>query len=86
MSWNLERELAFTTRTIEYLWAGLPVIYNNFSEISEYIKKYNAGWCIDPEDPNELAAILNEILADPHQLIELSMNAQKLGQRMLHLG
>ena len=78
MSWNLERELAFTTRTIEYLWAGLPVIYNNFSEISEYIKKYNAGWCIDPEDPNELAAILNEILADPHQLIELSMNAQKL--------
>jgi glycosyltransferase involved in cell wall biosynthesis len=78
MSWNLERELAFTTRTIEYLWAGLPVIYNAFSEISEYIKKYNAGWCIDPEDSDELGAVLDEILADPHQLIELSMNAQEL--------
>ena len=78
MGWNLERELAFTTRTIEYLWAGLPVIYNNFSEISEYIKKYNAGWCIDPEDSDELGAILDEILDDPHQLIELSMNAQEL--------
>lgn len=78
MSWNWERELAFTTRTIEYLWAGLPVIYNNFSEISEYIKKYNAGWSIDPDDPDELGAILDEILDDPHQLIELSMNAHKL--------
>ncbi len=78
MSWNLERELAFTTRTIEYLWSGLPVIYNNFSEISEYIKKYNAGWCIDPDDPDELKAVFDEIVNYPHNLVELSMNAQKL--------
>jgi hypothetical protein len=33
---------------------------------------------IDPEDSDELGAVLDEILADPHQLIELSMNAQEL--------
>lgn len=33
MQYNLERELAFTTRTVEYLWCGLPVLYNNFGEL-----------------------------------------------------
>ncbi len=54
MNWNLERELAFTTRTVEYLWAGLPVIYNNYSELSEYITRHKAGWCIDPENHDEI--------------------------------
>ena len=49
MKYNLERELAFTTRTIEYLWCGLPVLYNDFSEISGHIADYDAGWAVDPD-------------------------------------
>ena len=78
MSWNLERELAFTTRTVEYLWAGLPVIYNNYSELSEYIEKYKAGWCVDPDNPEEIREVIEQILDNPEQLVEYSMNAQKL--------
>ncbi len=78
MSWNLERELAFTTRTVEYLWAGLPVIYNNYSELSEYIKRYKAGWCVDPDNPEEIRELLEQILDNPEQLVEYSANAQKL--------
>lgn len=78
MNWNLERELAFTTRTVEYLWAGLPVIYNNYAELSEYIKRYKAGWCVDPENPEEIREVIEQILDDPEQLVEYSMNARKL--------
>ena len=78
MSWNLERELAFTTRTVEYLWAGLPVIYNNYSELSGWIERYKAGWCVDSENPSEINDVLEQILDEPEQLEEYSINAQKL--------
>jgi len=55
-----EREL-FTTRTVEYLWCGLPVIYNNYAEITDYIREYNAGWIVDPQDREAIATVLNEI-------------------------
>lgn len=78
MSWNLERELAFTTRTVDYLWAGLPVIYNNYSELSDWIERYKAGWCVDPENLDAIEDVIKQILDEPEQLEEYSMNAQKL--------
>jgi glycosyltransferase involved in cell wall biosynthesis len=78
MKYNLERELAFTTRTIEYLWCGLPVIYNHYSEISSHIKEYDAGWTIDPEDLTQLRDCLFEVFQNPEIVKIKSMNAQKL--------
>ncbi len=78
MSYNLERELAFTTRTIEYLWCGLPVLYNNFSEISEHIKEYDAGWAIDPDSDAEIATAIEEIFSQPEILKQKSLNASRL--------
>lgn len=78
MQYNLERELAFTTRTIEYLWCGLPVIYNNYSEISEHIKEYDAGWTIDPSSDADIAETLAEIFSRPDVVQRKSANAQKL--------
>ena len=78
MKYNLERELAFTTRTIEYLWCGLPVLYNNYSEISAHISEYDAGWAVDPEDPAMLNLALQEIFEDSDSVKRKSMNAQRL--------
>jgi glycosyltransferase involved in cell wall biosynthesis len=78
MSWNMERELAITTRTVEYLWSGLPVIYNNYSELSGYITRYKAGWCLDPENVGELRSVLEQIVDNPEQLYEYSLNAHRL--------
>lgn len=80
MEKNIEREIAFTTRTIEFLWAGLPVIYNNYSEISQYIKEYEAGWCVDPKDKNGIKRICREVLHNPDMVKEYSKNAQNLVQ------
>ena len=78
MKINTERELAFTTRTVEYLWCGLPVIYNNYSELSDYIRDYDAGWTVNPEDREAIAAVVDEIIGHPDVLTRKSANAQKL--------
>lgn len=78
MKRNQERELAFTTRTVEYLWCGLPVIYNDYSELSNYIREYNAGWVVNPEDRQAINVVLDEIFANPGLLAQKSENARRL--------
>ena len=77
---NPERELASTTRTLEYLWSGLPVIYSKGMHFAEFIKEYDAGWVVDPVDKNELLSVLNEINLRPELCEEKGVNAQKLAK------
>ncbi len=83
MQRNAERELAFTTRTVEYLWCGLPVIYNNYAELSGYIAEYQAGWTLDPADPAGLRRVLDDMLDDPAMIETRSRNAQRLARERL---
>ncbi|MBW4630635.1 MAG: glycosyltransferase [Iphinoe sp. HA4291-MV1] len=84
MKRNSERELAFTTRTVEYLWCGLPVIYNDYAELSDYIREYDAGWIVDPEDTEAIASVINEIFDHPEIVLQKSKNAQRLAQEKLN--
>jgi len=83
MARNPERELAFTTRTVEYLWCGLPVIYNDYSELSRYIAEYEAGWVLDPADEDSLRHTINQILEDPADVERRSHNARRLVRQRL---
>jgi len=83
MARNPERELAFTTRTVEYLWCGLPVIYHDYAELSEYIREYNAGWLVNPADRVGIETVIKEILAHPEEVATRSQNAQKLVRERL---
>jgi len=78
MARNPERELAFTTRTMVYLWCGVAVIYNNYSELSGYISRYEAGWVVSPEDKAGFKSIVSEILAWPEEVRRRGQNAQRL--------
>ncbi len=82
MEWNLERELAVTIRSTTYLWAGVPVIYNDFADLALLIKKYDAGWCVAPGDTEALDAIFEEIFNNPQLIIEKSRNARKLAEEV----
>jgi glycosyltransferase involved in cell wall biosynthesis len=74
---NRERELAFTTRTVVYLWCGLPVIYNDYSELSTLIDEYDAGWTVDPGDRAAIRAAVAEAF-DPELRERKSANARQL--------
>jgi glycosyltransferase involved in cell wall biosynthesis len=82
MDWNLERQLAVTIRSTTYLWAGLPVIYNNFADLAEPITKYDAGWCVTPGDKNELQSVLEEISNNPGLVKQKSDSARKLAREV----
>jgi len=83
MKRNPERELAFTTRTVEYLWCGVPVIYGDYAELSDYIREYDAGWIVNPEEPEQIRAALAEIFEHPEIVAEKSRNAQRLVRECL---
>lgn len=84
MQRNPERELAFTTRTVEYLWCGLPVVYNDYGELASYIKAYDAGWTLDPQDAGAIRAVIEQILDDPALVAVKSANASRLAQERLN--
>lgn len=81
---NNERELAFTTRTVEYLWCGLPVVYHDYGELTPMIREYEAGWIADPEDATALESLLRGILDDPGEVKRRSANAQLLARERLN--
>jgi glycosyltransferase involved in cell wall biosynthesis len=83
MSRNPEREMAFTSRTVEYLWCGLPVVYNNYAELAEYIEKYDAGWIVDPANETQIRDVAREILNNPEQVYYKGKNAQRLVREKL---
>jgi glycosyltransferase involved in cell wall biosynthesis len=83
MERNPERELAFTSRTVEYLWCGLPVVYNDYSELSELIREFDAGWTVSPGDADAIRGVVAEILDDPGLVDLKSRNAQRLVRERL---
>ena len=78
MARNLERELAFTSRTVEYLWCGLPVVYNDYAELAEYVRDADAGWTVDPLDEDAIRATVREILSDADTVRRKGENARRL--------
>ena len=83
MSWNLERELAIPIRSTNYLNSGIPVIHINFSDLSKLIVKYNAGWCVEPDNSKALESVLEEIASNPKLVEEKSKNAKTLAKECL---
>ncbi len=75
---NKERRLACSTRTIEFLWSGLPVIHADYSDLAPLIQEYRAGWCLDPNDTAGLRKIISEIYEEKEKLVEYGQNAQQL--------
>ncbi|MBY0526612.1 MAG: glycosyltransferase family 4 protein [Gemmataceae bacterium] len=78
MTHNCERGMAITSRTVEYLWAGLPVVYNDYAELSEHIRSHEAGWCVDPENEDQIRAVVHEVFARPDEVRRRGQNAQRL--------
>ena len=75
---NAERRLAFPSRTVHYLWCGLPVIHPSYSEVAQHIREYEAGWIVQHDDTEELRAVVIGILANPEEARRRGINAQRL--------
>lgn len=80
---NLEREYAMVTRSVISLACGVPVIHPPFTEVSEMISNYDAGWLVDPQDTAAIEETIGSILDDPDLLREKRRNARRLAAAVL---
>jgi glycosyltransferase involved in cell wall biosynthesis len=79
MEQNLERELAVTGRTLEFLASGTPVIYNNYATLSKLIERYQAGWTLSTTETSGLRPVFEELARGGLELVrKLSCNARRL--------
>ena len=82
MKWNLERELAMTIRSTTYLWAGVPVLYNDYADLGTLIRRYDAGWSISPSDTDAFNDAIDEVFDDPSAIAGKSAHAQQLAREV----
>jgi hypothetical protein len=80
---NPERELAFNTRTVDYLACGLPPLYSDYAELAGPIGRYEAGFVLDPTDAGAIAATIGAALDNPARLALCRRAARQLVDDLL---
>jgi glycosyltransferase involved in cell wall biosynthesis len=80
---TLEREYAVVTRSVVALACGVPVIHPPFTEVSPLVARYDAGWLVDPDDPEALEVVLDEIVSRPEGVAAKGAGARRLWAEVL---
>ncbi|MFO1059729.1 MAG: hypothetical protein U1E53_22520 [Dongiaceae bacterium] len=78
MARNVERELAFTTRTWQQLGHGIPIVTADHSGHAGAIAAADAGWIVESGVPGALERVLDEVVADPAPVRRKGENARRL--------
>jgi len=65
---------SFPTKMFEYMALGLPVVVSDFPLYRQVVESSGCGLCVDPDDPQAIAAVLAYLINNPQE-------AQAMGQR-----
>jgi len=64
------------TKMFEYMAAGLPVIASNFPGWRDIVEGSGCGLCVDPTDPEAIAAALTYLAEHPEQRAAMGANGR----------
>lgn len=78
MASNAERELAFATRTVVYMAAGLGLLIGDYTEMGPLVARYGAGRALRPDDETAFKAAAREILDGKFSQEDAARGAQEL--------
>lgn len=67
-------DYARPNKLFEYMAAGLPVIASNFPLWKEFIEKNKCGICVNPLNPEEIAAAIRWVLQNPIEADSMGRN------------
>jgi GT2 family glycosyltransferase len=76
-----ETRLAFRSRVLDYLWAGLPVVATAGDVLSDLVERERLGLVVPPGDVEGLAAALRTLLTDPVLRAGCAERAQAAAER-----
>jgi len=66
-----------STKTYEYMGSGIPVIISNSAYAKSVIEKYQFGFCVDPENIDEIANAIRYLLDNPDEAKRMGENGRK---------
>jgi len=71
----LNNRFCLPNKIFEYMMAGLALAGSDLPELRRIILGYNLGGVFNPEEPQDIARALNELLADDAGLETMRRNA-----------
>jgi GT2 family glycosyltransferase/glycosyltransferase involved in cell wall biosynthesis len=77
---HAESTLAFRTRFLDYLWAGLPVLCSSGDALGDLAASRAFGIAVPPEDVQALAEALCSMVSDRSQLRRMSAAARETAE------
>ena len=72
--------LCAPNKVFEYMMMGLPVIAASTPGMLELVQGEEVGLCVNPEDPQEIAAAVNRLAADVALRARMKANALRLSR------
>lgn len=73
---NVERYFSQSFRAMEFLRHGMPIICNDFINLADWVKQYQAGWTVS--QPSEIPSLFAKITKQPDDYLQRSENALRL--------
>ena len=67
-------------KVFEYMMMGLPVIAANYPGMLALVEGGGVGLCVDPQDPKQIAAVVNRMAADPEARRSMRANGLQLSR------
>ncbi len=68
---------AMPVKMFEYMASGIPVIASRFPLFREIVEGARCGLCVDPNDPREIAAAIDYLVANPGIARTMGANGRK---------
>ncbi|HTK05715.1 MAG TPA: glycosyltransferase family 4 protein [Ktedonobacteraceae bacterium] len=72
---SLNVRMCLPNKLFEYLMAGLPVLATSLEAVADMLNTYHVGRVVDSLEPGEIAAALNQLLANDALLTSMRINA-----------
>ena len=67
-------------KLFDSLSAGKPIIVNSAGWTKEMVEKYNCGYYVNPNNPEELVEKIKFLQRNPQTIIQMGTNARKLAE------
>lgn len=72
----MNNRFCLPNKLFEYLQAGLALAVSRLPELERVIKETEAGESFNPEEPFDIARVINLLAGDPTRLAECKQRAQ----------
>lgn len=79
---HLEGRFCYRTRTLDFIWTGLPFIATAGDTVSQLVDSHGLGRTVGFEDDEGLAAAILDLLDTPDLRVKLRPNFDRLAQEM----